>query len=675
MGTSKIKRVISLTLAILLILTQALFFSSCKKSEKNTASISRAEWIKKLAVETGTTEPESKTPYYSDVDDSNEFFNYIQACAEWAVIDGKGKFEPDADATYEFVAQTCLKTIGIEKLESSNLDIADISEDDLVEIFSDNIAKIDSPSKGVDEAESDKLLDSFVSFSNEIEFKPVYEKTYTDTVNENVDSDSVSVTSDSSAIIVGDSKAKVGDIIFADPSDSYPAGKALKIVAIDGNNITYSEPSIEEVFEEIKLSGTYDGKIVDVVGEDGTNVEDVSYDPESGTYDIQFSNALLTSESPESEDTKTTVKKDSNGSSATFEKGGVTATFSVSKIKITPDVDFSLLGGVKHASCKATMSSSITGNLKGEASQKDIKLFTITTALGTSPFTADITAYASVGIDGELDVSFYASMTAEASYKKGAGPKMSLNATNELNVDGHVNAYINITPVVSLSVYGIKTSIINVSATVGANALATISGDILDTSEPTCVNILAYVNASIGVNQYESFTSSLIHGDKAIWNIDNTPFKFNFHYEFNVTTGEYNTVEKCTKGNSEKVEIPEPKSEGGDVLEEYFEDFKPLEDGGNLNVDFVNCSLKKGETKTITVSQLPDGYAASDLVFDSGNKGVATVSASGVITAVSSGTTVVTVKTSDGKYSAAVKVSVETEYSQFNGLNISPNKI
>ena len=675
MGTSKFKKLISLLLVFLMIFTQVLLFSSCKKSGKTDGAISRADWIKKLAIATGTTEAESTTPYYSDVDNSDEFFDFIQACVEWNVIDGKGKFDPAADATYEFIAETCLKTISVEKLKSSTLDLKDVSDENLVSIFNDNVEKIEKPSDSVSVNDAEKLLDSFVSFSNSLEFKPVYEKTYTDSVNENVSPDSVSVTSDSSAAILETSDVKEGDIIFADPSENYPEGRALKVVSVNGNDITYTEPNIEDVFESITLSGTYEGKVIDVIGEGDTTVENVSYDPEKGVYDIKFSNAELTPGTPKVKETKTSVKEDANGSTATFEKGGVSATFSVSKIKINPEFDYSILGGVKSASCKATMSSSIIGDLKGEASQKDIKLFTIKVSLGATPFTADVTAYASVGIDGELNVSFRASMTAEASYRKGAKPKMSLNATNELDIDGHVNAYINVTPVLSLKVFGIKTSIINVSATVGANALASISGDLLDTEEPTCINMLMYVNASLGVNQKEAFTSSLLNCSRTIWDIDNSPFKYNFHYEFNVTSNDYKVVDKCTKGNSEKVTIPETKSENGNVLEEYFEDFAPIEDGGNLEPDFVTCNLKAGETKTITFSVLPEGYASSDIVFDSGNKSVVTVSGDGTITAVSSGSTVITAKTSDGKYSAAIKVSVETEYAGFNGLMISSNKI
>lgn len=87
--------------------------------------------------------------------------------------------------------------------------------------------------------------------------------------------------------------------------------------------------------------------------------------------------------------------------------------------------------------------------------------------------------------------------------------------------------------------------------------------------------------------------------------------------------------------------------------------------------DYGNEELKKplaatmylnlliGGSETIVITSLPDGYAASDILFSSDDENVASVSANGVVYAKSEGTTIIQIQTKDGQYATACTVIVK----------------
>lgn len=89
----------------------------------------------------------------------------------------------------------------------------------------------------------------------------------------------------------------------------------------------------------------------------------------------------------------------------------------------------------------------------------------------------------------------------------------------------------------------------------------------------------------------------------------------------------------------------------------------------SLSFDKTNITLKKGKTKTLKVSYKPSNATAKNIWFGSSNKAVATVSASGKITAKAAGTAIITaaVPTADvkgGNVIARCKVVVTDKYTK-----------
>mgnify|MGYP002563841377 CR=1 FL=1 len=78
----------------------------------------------------------------------------------------------------------------------------------------------------------------------------------------------------------------------------------------------------------------------------------------------------------------------------------------------------------------------------------------------------------------------------------------------------------------------------------------------------------------------------------------------------------------------------------------------------SITLNQTTASLKKGETLTLTATVAPSDAANKSVTWSSGNTSVATVSTSGVVTAVGEGTAVITVKTADGGKTATCTVAV-----------------
>lgn len=78
----------------------------------------------------------------------------------------------------------------------------------------------------------------------------------------------------------------------------------------------------------------------------------------------------------------------------------------------------------------------------------------------------------------------------------------------------------------------------------------------------------------------------------------------------------------------------------------------------SVSVSPTNISIATGTSKTITATVLPSNAANKTVTWSSANPSIASVSSSGVITGVSSGSTIITVQTVDMARTATVAVSV-----------------
>ena len=92
-----------------------------------------------------------------------------------------------------------------------------------------------------------------------------------------------------------------------------------------------------------------------------------------------------------------------------------------------------------------------------------------------------------------------------------------------------------------------------------------------------------------------------------------------------------------------------------------------------LSINKTSTTLNKGATETLTVTRTPSSVSYPTLSWSSSNTSVATVNASGVVTAVGNGTATITVTTTDGtNISKTCSVTVRTPVT---GVTVSPTSL
>ena len=59
----------------------------------NEGNITRYEWIEMLCTQTGITEYQSETPYFSDVKKDSTYYSHLQSAVEWEILDASADFD------------------------------------------------------------------------------------------------------------------------------------------------------------------------------------------------------------------------------------------------------------------------------------------------------------------------------------------------------------------------------------------------------------------------------------------------------------------------------------------------------------------------------------------------------------------------------------------------------
>ncbi len=91
----------------------------------------------------------------------------------------------------------------------------------------------------------------------------------------------------------------------------------------------------------------------------------------------------------------------------------------------------------------------------------------------------------------------------------------------------------------------------------------------------------------------------------------------------------------------------------------------------SVSLDKTEAVLKENETVKLNATVLPENADNKNVHFTSDNDAVATVDDNGLVTALSSGETVITVITEDGKKTAKCKITVEKEIIQLKTITIT----
>lgn len=640
-------------------------------SAAGSEKLSKGEWIGLLGDQFGYTDYETTDDYYSDVTSDYEYYDEIQACAEWEVLTEEKELHPEDTATWQYAIETSVRAIGIDKINKSDAGV-EVNEDNLIDFFDEKIANIKAGDNGdsvlsaqLTTTDASLILKYAYDYANNLTLPQKLEYTYNEAVKEASEQD-IQLDSNSNTGTIQAGSYAEGDVIYVEATENAPAS-AIRINSIENNEFTYESVGMEDVYEELQVSGTFEGTVIDIEPAEGVTIgmveEPMKKNFSYASYSRPEQSMIATEGKTESNIAAPVAGSGSNNVKFTATLGsGATFTVQLSDILVTSDVDYGILKGLKKAEANVSFNDKV--ELKYASSEHysvTQNLGTVKVQLGTTPLTVNFSLIANVGMDGKITLTYASQVVANVNYVQGRGLAKSVN-NNNANCDLHAEVTLTAEPTIKVELACVGKGIANVKVTSGVVAIAQVDIDLLG-DEPSCVDLYMYVPLRWAVNEDGCIMTNIspkLKASENVWTSENSPITQRFHWEDDVL------VEACTRGSKKAVEAKDV-DENGEPYDEYelFE-FEEIS-FETIKVEKQVIKLAAGESATITVVSVPGEYSQSDLTYSSENTSVCTVSGSQV-TATGAGSTQIEVSTADGKYKTYVSVTVDEEYNDTSGF-------
>ena len=271
------KRIIAILMAVILL---PVFSVGCGTEDvtMNTEEslMTRAQWIIGLGTAFGMNEYSTETPFYEDVDSSQEIYPFVQSCAEWEIFAKTGgNFNPEENVTREFAVQTTV--MAAEVLNHITDD--SVYEECISYAIENGIMESDKEAyleENLTYAEGQEILEWAVSQYQNREFVEYADVEMNEEVLDMSDSEMVVAADTGIVTIPADSREtlQVGDVFIAPGTLEFPEGIAMKVSDIsedeDGNQIVETiEPELEEIYENLEFAVRAVPRAEDVVVYDG----------------------------------------------------------------------------------------------------------------------------------------------------------------------------------------------------------------------------------------------------------------------------------------------------------------------------------------------------------------------------------------------------------------------
>ncbi len=662
------KRIIPL-LSLLFLIAVSLCGCGNSDNAKTGEGLTKSEWIGLLGNKFGYNAYENTEDFYSDVGYGDDHYNEIQACAEWEILPETDTFHPKEKATWKYAIETSVRSIGIDKLNCSNIDM-EVTEDNLVDFFVSRIAVVDDELLDMEVSETDAalILEHAYTYAANLKLVEKLQYVYNEGVKEAEAGDITLKGDGTTAKINGGNSYKEGDIIYVKPSEE-SAAYAVRVNSAEGDMITYEQAWMEDIYQELQITGTYEATILNVEPAEGVTISGL---PETGKKDLLLASymekakcgamSLENAGQDQAEILQTgTQKKDNKVKFNVDTKQSASLEVSISDITVTSDVDFGIFAGLKKADVTLSFKDEAKAEYKidTEITSEQIPLGTVEVVLGPTPLTVRFSLVANLGFNGEVTLSYSSQVVANVNYQKGKGLSKSVN-NNNAECDFHAKATVTVEPAIKADLCCLGRSLANVKLTSGVVAIATVDIDLLG-KQPECIDVYLYVPLRWAINEDGCVMTDISDKLKAsgvVWDSENSPVNMRFHWE-NGTL-----VDACTRG--EEVETEKVDEEGEPYDEYKIFDFEEIV-FGFIKVSSQTLYLNPGETMAIGFLTLPDGYQAAEFVYQPENSYVCSA-ANGYVTAVGPGSTTLFISTADGKYSIYVTVVVADEYNDTSGF-------
>ncbi len=274
----KLQRILSLLLVLVMLcgLTSSCSCQNFSFEEKGKTQnvgadsdggekITRGQWAKMLGDQFGLDSCLSMTPYYEDVDATNQYFIYIQSGAEWQIYSLEDtSFKPDEYATTEFILETSMKAAELAGADVSTEEVVDMASDkNLIVADKEDTKEVEEKLQENPTAEYAELVAEWakLEYQNK-EVEEYIDVVVKDTVIDMMDT----VIDENGSFTASTTDLKAGDVIMTAPTKTDPAGVARKVTEVtydEAQNavVMTEQPSLEDVFEALDFA--YSGAVTE----------------------------------------------------------------------------------------------------------------------------------------------------------------------------------------------------------------------------------------------------------------------------------------------------------------------------------------------------------------------------------------------------------------------------
>ena len=691
-----IKKLLKLVLAMILTVSM----TGCHNKETN--SLNKGEWISRIILKAGIQGHQEDQPYFMNINAQSEYFNDIQAAVEWHILDPSYPFDPNETLSNEWTAFT-LVNLARDLPKGNSSSIRDISKtvfaDQVSSAVASGLMKTDTrnmfhPKDPIDEETAMKCLDQVIEHINNRHFdEDIFEIEWEEGVSVYQSEPPVIDPETGEADVGIDCEAQAGDILVSRNGADY---QAYKVVSRDGSKATLEPCDLSEEARSVNVQGSvkinfneceiYDGNGNLIQPRPSGNHQNdhihlMADVKNTYTYEIAgFDVKVKTSDASFSMDASKKMKYGEINASVALNDFKADYSFNslFRDIKSTYyklDFDTSQSLGVKadikeerfgdfSRIDKKNFLSSLRSFMqkKDDAVETELKLAEILVPLGGMPF-------CDLRVEVKLQMKTNGKAEIVLSQKDHVGYEFvddnfrfikDTNHSQDISLKADTSLCANIKA--SLDTFGF--CLMDTAVKAGAKAsiktkvhlfdddgkMQTVETDaspeLADEMASKVEDVVVCADASgnwileLLVFSKDCGAGKLLgETEYSILNEKNAPlFKgASQHFE------NWHAVDQCTRKSR-------PKSEEREVMDTK----------GKITLEQYSVAVHAGQSRSLAVTGLPEGYSLNDLVVSSSDPSIAAVNGL-VVTGVSSGSAIITISTSDGSFSTSMNILVPQE--------------
>lgn len=593
------KQIIVIIIGLILFIIAGVFLFKSISSSKDDKyvksadenSITRYEWMEMLCEKAGLREY-NNVPYFSDVNENNDYFPFVQAAVEWKILSDDSDFEGESIASGRFIALTAIKALGENKVKIYLGATDDIDDNDYLDLAVENnlIEKSDFQ-VGLSREKCEWILEKLF---NELYFGKFWkddfsESIYLDGVIELAPEDVLQCNNDGTEIKIAPQiihSVSAGSIIvFKNPNNDFKIAKRVLNIDTEGG-LQLADAELEQVIESIVVSDIEQITFDDIVAYYGFNEDAEIKNARSMASDWNVINTGFHEGRYEGEGFKLSLSteeeegKNKLGIEITDNHSGISYSLPIDKevalesdyfveinfdkIIVAAQIMEHFLIDVKYAEVAVDVHATFEGEVKGEGEEK-ILLYETMIPLADGIAGVKLELYFVISAEGNISLAAEMPMQACVQYDKETGfrnLKQDVSVRNpEIKLNCEVNTMLRFEPTAFL--LGIF-NIIDIEADIGAVAEAET---VLHPNSQECLDIsIGYpvVKISVCKDDDKKSIAEVFFGSME-WEIissKDASHQIGLHYEY-LPDGLEQFVDKCTYMES---------ADGKDILNNQADD-------------------------------------------------------------------------------------------------------